>query len=398
MHSFCIKVNKIVLYLFPLITYWGYSCIFTDIKVWKMLQFVLIPLIFFNAVNVFLKRNKSVITKKVMLIFFLALLSIIMSFLIWNQNVILGYRVTAPFLSLVFYFFLVKNDFTDQEIERLIVFYGVVWIFVWLVNMLSPVPIFGLLDIEDINDSRGIIRFMIQGDGFLYLLFFLMFNKWLQQRKKIYLYFCVCVFVIIVLQVTRQTIASCCLIVLYYLLKNRRCLFWCLCSLAIVWTFADINLPKNSVFGHMTELTRNQYEENFSKKTNVRLEAYDYFFTKYSPNTWAEIFGNGLPHDDSVYGQMYTRLRFTRRIFYSDVGYAGIYLMMGACGLIAFAGLFYTVVKTPVVDARRLYAKMFVVYLFVCNFVSFVILSCIVPMTVALYMLNKECKQSKRIR
>ena len=55
------------------------------------------------------------------------------------------------------------------------------------------------------------------------------------------------------------------------------------------------------------------------------------------------------------------------------------------------------IVKTPIVNTKRLDAKMFIVYLFVCNFISFVILSCVVPMSIALYMLNKADEQNKRI-
>jgi len=389
-----LNINRIVFYLFPLICYWGYSCIFIDVKMWKMIQFVLVPIIFLRVVGLFF-RKKNPITQNVIIIFFLTLLSIVMSFVVWQQDLVLGYRTSIGFLSIIFYLFLVKNDFSESQVERLIVLYGVVWIITWLVNMLSPVAVFGLLDAEDINDSRGITRFIIQGDGFLYLLFFLLFNYWSKTKQKKYLFLAVVAFAIIVLQVTRQAIFFCSLVSLYYLFKNQKRIFLCLGIVISLLTFVDVDVPKDSIFSKMIELSQDQYKENSSGNKNIRVEAYEFFFTEFSPNNVAVLFGNGLPHDDSAYGKMYTKIRAVRKIFYSDVGYAAIYMMMGIAGLIAFFRFFVFLVRYPLTNQTYLYAKMFVVYLFLCNSVSFVIGSNIIPMSVALYVLNKDYKEKR---
>ena len=399
MQGFRTKINKAILYLFPLINYWGYSCIYTDLKIWKLLQFISIPLIFIYTAKEIFFRKKTIISRYVTAILCAFTLSILMSFLIWKQDIIFGYRVTASFLTLLFYFFLLKANFSEKTIYSFVVFYGILWICIWTINIIfMPTPIFGLFDEEDmVNDSRGIARFFIQGDGFLYAMFFLFFNKWLNEKKRTYLALYVGTFIIIILQVTRQTIAFSFLVAMYFFLKNYRYAFLNIAIIVLIFLVVDFELPKDSVVGKMIELSQTQYKDNSHGERNIRLDEYEYFFTQYSPNISAVIFGNGLPHDESNYGQMYTKLRLGSKYFYSDVGYTGIYIMTGILGLAIFLRLFTIVLKTRMEDPTQLWAKMFVVYLFLCNTVSFVIGSSIIPLSTALYIINRNVKKQKRI-
>lgn len=397
MHSLKIPINKIILYIFPVINYWGYSFIYTDLKIWKTLQFVSIPLLFLYTINKIRSSRKTSISKCMTVFLGLVVLSIAMSYIVWGQNIILGYRASAGFLSIVFYFFLLKSSFSEVELNRFVQFYGILWIAVWGVNMIfAPIPIFGLLDADMINDSRGIVRYFIQGVGFLYLLFFFYFNRWLNEKKKVFLILSLAVFFVIVLQVTRQTILFSLLVALYYLLKKNKHVFLIIAMLIVSLNFVDVELPKNSVLGKMIELSQDQYKDNASGRRNIRLDEYEYFFTEYSPNFAAILFGNGLPHDDSYYGLMYTKLRLQRKYFYSDVGYAGIYVMMGLTGLIFMGVFFVVVIKQKQIDRSIQWTKMYLIYVFLCNSVSFVVSTSIIPMSVALYLMNKSEENQKK--
>lgn len=397
MHSLKIPINKIILYIFPVINYWGYSFIYTDLKIWKTLQFVSIPLLFLYTINKIRSSRKTSISKCMTVFLGLVVLSIAMSYIVWGQNIILGYRASAGFLSIVFYFFLLKSSFSEVELNRFVQFYGILWIAVWGVNMIfAPIPIFGLLDADMINDSRGIVRYFIQGAGFLYLLFFFYFNRWLNEKKKVFLILSLAVFFVIVLQVTRQTILFSLLVALYYLLKKNKHVFLIIAMLIVSLNFVDVELPKNSVLGKMIELSQDQYKDNASGRRNIRLDEYEYFFTEYSPNFAAVLFGNGLPHDDSYYGLMYTKLRLQRKYFYSDVGYAGIYVMMGLTGLIFMGVFFVVVIKQKQIDRSIQWTKMYLIYVFLCNSVSFVVSTSIIPMSVALYLMNKSEENQKK--
>lgn len=392
---FEINKNKVMLYLFPLINYWGYSFRYTDLNVWKALQFVVIPLVFFYAGKKIYKA-KSAVSKNVRLILILALMSIIMSYLVHGQSILLGYRVTAGFLTIVFYFFLQKADFEIAVIEKFVIFYGILWICLWLINLFSPVPLFGLFDADKLGDSRGIIRFFIQGDGFLYMVFFLFFNKWLSERKTLFLVLAITSFVIIVFQVTRQTIAFSALVALYYFVRKNK-FFWVYLLIAGgAFFFVDIDVPKDSIIGKMLDLSISQYKDNSSGTTDVRIDEYKYFFSEYTDNLAAVFLGNGLPHVDSEYGRAYVRLKLTKKYFYSDVGYAGIYIMMGVVGLFVFLRFFVIIAKKNILDRNNLWAKMFVCFLFLCNAVSFVISVNIIPMVTALYVIDKDFCSDKR--
>lgn len=393
-----ININKVILYLFPLVNYWGYSCIYTDLKIWKLLQFISIPLVFIYAAKELFFKKKTIVSRNVASVLFTVVLSIFMSFFVWKQDVVLGYRVTASFLSIIFYFFLLKANFSEKTINLFVVFYGVLWICIWVINIIcAPIPVFGLSDADMVNDSRGVTRFFIQGDGFLYAMFFVFFNKWLSKRNGMYLALYVGIFIIIVLQVTRQTIAFSFLVAMYFFLKNYRYAFFCIAVVVLTFIVADFDLPKNSVVGKMIELSQSQYKDNSYGKRNIRVDEYEYFFTEYSPSALAVIFGNGLPHDESSYGRMYTKLRLSRKYFYSDVGYAGIYIMTGVLGLAVFLHLFIMVLKVRIADSAQLWAKMFVVYIFLCNTVSFVISTSIIPLATALYIINCNVEKQKRI-
>ena len=363
---------------------------------WKSLQMIAIPLLGLYVVKEIFSRHKTCITRNMTFILLLVLLSIVMSFVIWGQDIILGYRSTIQFLSIVFYFFLLKSGFEKKEIEKFVIFYGCLWIAIWCANLITfPFPVFGLQDVDAINESRGIARFFIQGNGFLYILFFLLYNKWLCERKKVPLLLAMAAFLIIVLQVTRQTIFFSLLIALYYFFK--KCQYALHCTLfAVVAFFAiDVEIPRDSVVGKMIELSQDQYVDNSYGEKNIRIEEYKYFFTEYSSNVVAMLFGNGLPHDESSYGKMYTKLRMQKRFFFSDVGYAGIYIMLGALGLFVFLRFFLILMKSRVCDNRFLWTKMFVVYLFACNIVSFVIMTNVIPLCTVLYLMNENGKHEE---
>ncbi|WP_139255852.1 hypothetical protein [Fibrobacter sp. UWB12] len=362
-----------------------------------MLQFVSIPLLFVYVLSEILSPHKTVIARNVLYIFGLVVLSVVMSFIVWGQDIVLGYRASAGFFSVLFFFFLKKAQFPEKDINRFVIVYGVIWIFTWAVNMVMfPMPVFGLLDQEHISEARGVARFFIQGDGFLYILFFFFLNRWMNANKKIYLALFVGIFIVIVMQVTRQTIAFCSLVALYYLLKKSRRIFIYLAVAAAIFLFIDFNIPKDSVIGKLVELSQDQYRDNSYGDRNVRLDEYEYFFTRYSPNIAAVVFGNGLPHDDSRYGRMYTELRNTMRYYYSDVGYAGIFIMMGILGLVVFVRFAFVLGFVKVYDKNILWTKMFLMYLFLCNTVSFVISVSIIPMVTALYLIDKNSAIEKK--
>lgn len=377
-------VDLVLLYLMPIIVTRGFGYVGFDPVTLKWLYFLLIPLLFIYVFNT-MRSCIGKFDKYIKLLLLATVVSILMAYLVHNQSLTLGYRASAGFLYLLLYFFFKKSSFSENQIIRFIYFWGIVWIILWLIALLmAPMPVFTNPE-EDISDQRGIFRFFIPGDYFLYMLFFLCVSQWTTTKKNIYLTLIVIVFIVIILQVTRQNILFCLLVSFYWIFKKVKHIWIYLVVSGCILFTLPIDMSKYPVLEALTTLTNDQMKD---VQDDARIQEYEYFFTQYPNAPITIVLGNGFPHSDSSYGKVFENLKDYKRYYLSDVGIPAIYIIFGILGLYLFFRLTISVAKYNVGTNIRAWGKLYVVFLILVDIFSFQISVSILAMCLGLYSMQ----------
>lgn len=383
------KLNVIILYLFPLVCWLGFRYYAFNEVTLKGIMFVSVPLMLLYVGKTFSQKGRTKIFRLMKSFFGAMLFSMVMAFIIWGQSFSLTYRAMIAFWPFLFYFFLVKANFSSKTIERFVWVNVVLYILLYLYALsMAPMPIFGNSE-EEMDLSRGAFRIILANKGCIALAMFLSITRWVDQKKKNYLLVAILCFVLIVLQVTRQNIIISLLILVWYILKNKKYVWVYLVALFMTLQFVSIKLSDESIVGALINLSEQQIEDNNSGETNIRLVGYEYFFTKYSSNPLAILFGNGVSHSESAFGAYDYRLNISKRLFQSDVGYASFFCRFGFVGLIIFLMLIVSLFKAPINRSYN-YNKLYIAYLVLYHIASIAIVSDAIFFCVSVYMIEKS--------
>ena len=118
-------------------------------------------------------------------------------------------------------------------------------------------------------------------------------------------------FLFIVFQLTRQLILWTALVgMIYIYLKNpKKILGFCLAAFFLFALFINnVEISDDSLVGSMINVTKAQIDSNKGGNEDIRITEYKYFFGKWSKNIVTDIIGNGMPHANSPYVSINTRL------------------------------------------------------------------------------------------
>lgn len=176
-------------------------------------------------------------------------------------------------------------------------------------------------------------------------------------------------FLFIVFQLTRQLILWTALVgMIYIYLKNpKKILGFCLAAFFLFALFINnVEISDDSLVGSMINVTKAQIDSNKGGNEDIRITEYKYFFGEWSKNIVTDIIGNGMPHANSPYGRMNTRLMEQQRLFLSDVGYAKMFVIQGLLGLCLYLFLFFMSVRLQM-PADLDYARMFMAFTIPAN-------------------------------
>lgn len=383
-------MKLVILYLFPFLHYLGFRYVGFNLTIIKALYFVAIPLMTLYIANTLFQKKQSVLFNKMRIIALLIFISIIMAFLFNGQSISLGYRVTAPILGILFYFYLNKANFTIKEIECFIWINVCVYLFLWLYALSqAPIPIFAIDQDRQLNDDRGIFRIAIVNRACIMMALFYSVNRWIVIKKKIFLVLSISMFVLIIFMTIRQYIAISVFVVAFYLFKKIKYIWVYAVMLFLLLNFVSITIPKDSILGRLIELSNRQVSDNKYGETNVRILEYEYYFFEFPQNIITSLLGNGYPHTESSYGLKESKINDVKRYFRSDVGYANLYLLIGFIGVLVVFQLIYYSLKCKV-NNEMVYAKMFMFYVALANIASAAFTFDILFVCIAVYLIDKS--------
>jgi len=382
-----------ILFLFPVLSCYGYTYVGFNLTLIKALYFISVPIMIVYVIGLWTVKQKNNSYFYCMSFILLStVLSILMAYLFSEQSLGLGYRATAPYLAIIFYFYLLKTRPVLKQIEIFVWIFAGIYIVLWLYGISkAPEIVFGDVD-GYISDSRGVFRLRLPGRACVVLAFFLALNKYVVTHKTFFLTLSIFLFTIIVLQVTRQIILFSFLVgICYLLLSDRKAWVYLIIIGCVFILFLSLNkriIPEDSVIGQMLSLTGSQVDDQKSGEDDVRIQEYRFFFNDFSKNLITDIFGNGVPHHDSKYGRYYVdTVQDVYRFFLSDVGYAQMFAVTGWVGLLLYLFLFLRVARQKV-PSVVMFAKLFVIYQIFANIAASWYTHDVICICVCIYVLS----------
>ncbi len=265
--------------------------------------------------------------------------SIFMANIFWDQSLVQSIIATAPYLVVIFFFFLLQVKFPVETLEKIIVAYGVLYILLYFFQLANaPTVLFGKsLWGEEFTTTRGIVRIIFPGGGIFVLTSFVAVNKLTSKSGHQWFWFLMALFGILIpiLQVTRQFIAGILLLYLYHAIRNfsitKKTLILVTSVIAVIIVM-NLDIP---VIEGLIESTQNDADEGGDY---IRILAGEYFLFDFSPETIPAIFGNGVPYTGvSNYGIFVDMLGIEQYYFLSDVGLITVYAQFGVLAILAFA-------------------------------------------------------------
>lgn len=387
----------LILLLFPILSYEFYKYEGFNASFFKLIYFSAIPLTILYTFKDYLKSNiNSLYSKKIKYLVLYIFISIFIANIFWDQNIILGYRATAPFLAIIYFFLLKHLNPSIKLIEKIIWTLLFIYMILWLYALSrAPEHVFGMDFENGLSDERGVFRFFIPGQGIITLTFFLAINKFSKSKDIKWILIFSTLFIVIVLHVTRQVIIFSFIVGFFYLLfSNRSSWFWIpIIGFSLLISYNNIKISNDSLLGKLLILSESQIDSNKSDEEDIRITAYKYFFTEYSNSFVNNLIGNGIPHAESSFGKYESDLK-KNGIYASDVGYASIFAKLGLLGLILYIKLFITAIKQPVKEYNY-FAKLYIIFIALTNFASSWVFEDVILLCLCFYVLEKDFINNK---
>jgi hypothetical protein len=330
----------------------------------KTVRFIILFLVISIGLGVSFKEGKY-FDLPIKLLIISMLLSIIISFLTWNQPIYLGILITLPFLLWPIFFLLKKYEIPISLIENIVIIFGLIYIILYFYQFFYPHKVLfsiGMVDAdEEYQESRGVIRIIFPGVGIFWLAVVIANCKLTGNNpyKLIWIFFVLMGLLIPLLQATRTYILPTILIYIYHYYKflniSKKIVIVTVLIISTIY-FIDYDIPVIEGIMEQQEKTMND------GKKDIRYVAGSFFLFDFSPTSINRIFGNGMGHERSSYGQ-YIKSLMGKGLHIPDVGLIGIYAYFGILPIIAWIIIGYKIFTYPI-NKKYIYVKYYFFFIF----------------------------------
>ncbi|SFF07855.1 hypothetical protein [Spirosoma endophyticum] len=317
--------------------------------------------------HMFPKKNDGFILP-VQLISFSIILSIFISMVTWGQS--FGDSLAGSILVLVWviFFYLKHVNFSIRKIEKIIIIYGIIYLFLYFFQFLHSDKNY-FIDLESVDQSRGITRIVFPGQGVFYVTVYMAINKLTTQKRNKWFWATLSIMgiVVTVMQVTRQYIFAVVIIYLYHFVKDQN-LFkkigFVSCVLGLVFYIIQSDNP-------IVEGLRDTQQQTAEDGADyIRVRAATFFLTDFSHSPINRILGNGEPYGESSPYYKYTTYYITNYGYWlADVGLVAVYAMFGVFAVLGYILIW---VKSYVIKLPKnfLYLRYYLWYLLLTSLTS----------------------------
>jgi hypothetical protein len=275
-----------------------------------------------------------------------------------NQSFGLSLWAQSSMYLYLFYFFLHAIRMRPEELERIFIIMGLVFIGLFMFQYaIYPKILFG----GRVAEERGTVRIFMPGASFAGFAFYYCLNKIFTTSKKIYIGYALMVLIIPILQGTRSSILTLVLGALLFILISRQVKSKIIVMLLMISSTTLVFFIFQDIFMNLIEVSQSQASQ---QEDDIRVKSIKFFLTEFSPTALNYYIGNGEAHMASPYGLKIYFYKANFGFYQSDIGIIGEYSKYGilwiVCVLLIIIKLF-----TMRVEPKYFYIKIWAVILII---------------------------------
>ncbi len=319
------------------------------------------------------------------IIFFLSLpFSMLIANIFHNQGIGISLYAQRSIYYYLLYFALHQIKIKPKDFEKLFIYFAVIYVLFYLLQYaLYPKNI--LFNVR-ISKERETLRIFIAGLPYLIICYFFLLQNFLEKHQLKHIILLLISLIIMILLGSRMLLFAVAITTILNLIFSKRIKSRLLIYVLSIIGVLLIYIGFQNIFQELILTTRT------SKMTgleNIRIKAAKYFLSRFFPNAFAYIFGNGAFSLGSEYSNKFSLLSEKYGYYLSDIGIIGNYVKYGALFVIGVIGILYKSIKLKIQPEYN-YIKYFYVVNALCIILGggfadsdFIVLVCI-----TLYMLD----------
>ncbi|MGR3812135.1 hypothetical protein [Jiulongibacter sp. NS-SX5] len=272
------------------------------------------------------------------------------------------------FFYLLIYFQLQKRILNVDWLERVIFILSIVYMVLFALQyFLFPIKILDYGSIKEID--RGLLRFRIEGAGFLMLSTFMALNRFILKRKvAFFLFYCLGMFFLFLLGF-RTLLVSGLISSLFLVIKLAKRPFHVFrnIAVAIILFLPILRIQQvERYISSMTEISLNQLN---SGDDYIRKRTFKFYMEKVNIDEISLLFGNGFPQENSKYGKLTNNGSKVYGYIFADLGIVGFAIIYG---LITTLFFLWIVIKAIIIktDRSQYYLSAYFLYIFIACFTT----------------------------
>ena len=258
------------------------------------------------------------------------ILSCIYSAFFHSQNIIIVFFHTYHYIPILFFFYLVKEKVSFKDAERILIIMSLICCLCYIIQwLIYPTILFENAE-SKWTVSEDEYRARIPGSICCYCLFLYGFNKYLHEKRVIYLAYSVLGFIPIIIMGFRSLVAlsavSFFLMIPFVLKSSTKTLFYSIVGASMVFVALQTPLVQSK----LKEMDkRNQNQQTFANEDYVRYLSFDYYWNLPFHTPIERVVGGGLPADtSSEYSKIVSKGQLYH-FYWNDLGLFGLSMFIG---------------------------------------------------------------------
>ncbi|MEA5404559.1 hypothetical protein VB776_16625 [Arcicella sp. DC2W] len=388
------KIRVVVFIILVSIRFWSFQII--PDSYFDVLDLVCISYMVFISIT---QKHKLVfkgmfLHKNILWMLFFILFSTVPAFLVHNQSFFYSLLALRMMGYWLFYYVLHCYSIDSKVILKILATIAVIWVTLLIVQQFTYPTIYfytrGLgINGKEIEIRNYMYRFMTLRHHYAMICVILFFIYYLKTRKLSWLMISIYCLLGMYVFSTRQYLSATVLgmFLSIFFLKGSSKVYGVILSVFIA-VVAIYNL--NALFGETIAKTQGELNE-----TNVRYLAYNYFLFEFSDSTIGYIFGNGLAHDYSSYGERVTKIN-ELGLYQADIGLIGSYSKFGIFYVICVLAIHFRIIFYKM-SKNGLYLRIFMIINLILLSLSdfFTVPSAIPFYCIVFYLFDKSLHEQK---
>lgn len=351
-------------------------------------------ILIFAIIPMFGYKDKIPLKKTMFIMLFFLIMSCLMGYIYWNQNIIQTFTASFVIYSTFWYFFFWKTNLNLKLAEKILTYLALIYSISYLIQWL----IFPTLIFETQAMSENILntRLRLQGTALASIGFFLFFNKILLKWNIRNVLSSLLCFLPIVLMGFRTMLVALiiCIAILTIKIKglNNKLLLPLFILLSIGIVLVNTKYGQNI----LEDIQARQETDNFQNEDYVRIIGLNYYLHDHFHNFTEQILGCGMYYSGSNGEKLQEQLD-PNGIKWNDWGLLGLSFYSG---FITIAILLYCTIVCAFKKTNKecIYLNVWMIYMLLCSITTAEFLrqgnTIIWALAAYLIIKNSSCKKN----